>query len=206
MQQLGITGQTRGSRAATGGGTSAASGPARMAARVLVPLALLSLPACVTQNIQFKPPQNYPPAIEPSANDSPLIRLDLLTGTGDGGTGAGDIVLDVTVRDPNVSDALTYRVFRNFQPSDPLVGPVQERAVPSDDDGDGERALRVVLDRGLFTADPCNRVELLVSQRFQTVPNQREPVLEGDLGTRTWFVVADGSVSIDRCSWFHVNP
>jgi hypothetical protein len=77
-------------------GISAAVARGRMPARVCFLLALLSLAACVTQNIQFEPPQNYPPAIEPSANDTPIIRLDLLVEAGDAGT-SGDVVLDVSV-------------------------------------------------------------------------------------------------------------
>ena len=177
-----------------------------MAARLGLVLALLSVPACVTQNIQFEPPLNYPPSIELSADDSPLIRLDLLEGAGDAGTSADtDIVLDVMVRDPNVDDALSYRVFRNFNPL--TVGEVPMLIDADEIPGDGEsveRPLRVVLDRALIPNRPCNRIELFVTSGFQPPPALRDPAIPGDLAVRTWFVVTDGSVGIEACApWFH---
>lgn len=178
-----------------------------MAARLGLVLALLSVPACVTQNIQFEPPLNYPPAIETSADDTPLIRLDGREMPVDGGTAETDIVLDVVVRDPNVTDELFYRVFRNYNPLDEFETP--DMIATGEVLGDGEsvdRPLRIVLDPNLFssTARTCDRLELLVSSGFEASVRLREPATPGDLGAREWFVVNDGSVSIDACSpWFH---
>lgn len=173
-------------------------------------MALLACPlaaSCVTQNVHFEPPQNYPPSIESSRSaQHPLgtiIRLGEAPGANDGGMATESIVLEVDIRDPNVEERLNYSVFLNFDPN--LAIPPLEVARMDLPDANGElvRPVSIVLARTLFSRR-CNRVELFVTGEagFRSPPNQRTPNLAGNIATATWFVVDDraGEVSITDCA------
>lgn len=163
-------------------------------------------PGCVTQNVQFDIPRNFPPSIEsaPTARYpiNEIIDLRGETPGGDTGPGGNSVALDVVVRDPNLDQRLQYKVFLDYDPADPLgVRVIREGTIPP---GSGEtpisRPLTITLDRAIFGGTTCHRVELFVSTGFRPAPRNREPAEDGDLGTATWWVASgSGTVDIGSC-------
>lgn len=165
-------------------------------------IALPTLQAClITQHVQVDPPENFPPAVADPLAPPPGYRpigshislADLEPG--DAGVPTS-IAFEVAVRDPDVDQELQYQVWVNYITGS--ASSLRGRLVP-DDATDADRTVRLLrfdLPRGLLIA--CNRVELRVTSGFQ-FEDPREPDIEGDLGTATWWIVSDRTVSLDEC-------
>lgn len=175
-------------------GTSAASGLARMLVRSTLALASGTLlPACLTQNVQYDAPRNYPPSIESRETArhplNSVIQVPIRV-AGDGGTATSNVIeLHLAVRDPNIDQTLEYRVFVDFNPERPQIDLLQ-RIQP-------DRAVEDGLTRRVDIDIPvtqlgvgmvrCHRIEVLVSSAFRD-DGLRTPVEPGDLATATWWV------------------
>lgn len=172
------------------------------AAPCLVALPLLQ--AClVTQHVQLDPPENFPPSVldplSPPPGYSPIAsHIDLSAiETGDAGVST-TINFEVAVRDPDVGQQLDYAVWINYPTP---TGSATRGRIPPDPAIDSDRRVRTLsftLPINGLAAVACSRIELRVSGGFQFV-DQREPVIEGDIATATWWVVQDGTVPISSC-------
>gem|GEM_PF-2482071 len=192
------------SRAASDRGTRVAC-----SAGVLVSLATLALAGCLTQELQYNAPANWPPAIEtPDAlgsgssvrrlNQVVRIRADQLSGSGDAGP-VTSLRFDVVVRDPDVAQQLAYKVYVDFQRTVNEGAVIAEFLPPISRSlsNRGQRPLSFSVPTSFLREPGCHRVELLVSARFQS-PNPplltgREPLEAGDLGHATWWVATQRS-------------
>lgn len=167
------------------------------------------LPGCLTQNIQFEPPRDYPPSIEtPDTAQFPLNSVirnpEELREDSDGGTGPMmNLPLVFLVRDPNVDQRLDSRVYVDFDPSAPRIteqAPIAP-VLPTVEDR-LTRRVTVNLPTALFAAEGCHRIEVFVSSAFATGVG-RAPVTPGDIGTAVWWVATDanndGQVEMTGC-------
>jgi hypothetical protein len=174
----------------------------RLVRGLSVLIALPTLQAClITQHVQVDPPDNFPPAVADPLAPPPDYRpigshislADLEPGDAGPPT---SIAFEVAVRDPDVDQRLEYQVWVNYITGSPFA--LRGLLVP-DDATDADRTTRLLrfdLPRASLIA--CNRVELRVTSSFQFV-DPREPDIEGDLGTATWWIVSDRTVSLDEC-------
>ena len=194
------------------GGTGVAS-VLRGVSALRLPLAVLPVMAggplavtaggCITQDLHFVPPTNYPPSVEVPADGarpfSEVIRLqaDQLGGGGDAGP-VTSVRLDVLVRDPDVDQELQYKVYVDYQ-----LGVVEDPSIadflparPATGSNRRERRLSIDVPIRALREPGCHRIELLVSERFQSRTADatgREPLVEGDLGTGTWWVATQAT-------------
>ncbi len=184
-------------------------GTAIAVARAAVTAAVWALPAialsgCITQDLQFVPPTNFPPSIEvPERGAYPLdevirLRADEIGGGGDAGA-INTLRFEVLVRDPDVDQELQLLVFVDYQRGITLF-PTGNFFVSPAPSGASDRRVRSVLVqvpvRGeALSRAGCHRVEMLVSQRFgieDGVPT-RDPIADGDVGTATWWVATQAT-------------
>jgi hypothetical protein len=163
-----------------------------------------ALAGCITQDLRFVPPANFPPSIEvPATNAYPLdevirLRADQIGGGGDAGP-INTLRFDVLVRDPDLEQELQYLVFVDYQRGVTLF-PSGQGFVPPAPSSASDRRFRsqpvqVQVRNEALSRAGCHRIELLVSQRFRLeegVPT-REPLIDGDLGTATWWVATQGT-------------
>lgn len=182
-------------------------------------MALLACPlaaSCVTQNVHFEPPDNYPPSIEtPESLPGVQFRLGTVirlseveaAGATDAGAAPDEIELRIEVRDPNVDERLNYRVFVNFDPTIPGPGLEVDQNVilPDSQFPIARRPDPIRVRIADVETQACSRIEILVvgEDGFRRAPNQRQPNLEGDLATATWFVIDDRdgrNVSFSQCN------
>lgn len=159
------------------------------------------LPACLTQHVQYEPPRNYPPSIEsaPAAihplNSVIQLPTELGSATDDGGTASAmSIPLTIDVRDPNLDQRLSYRVFVDYNPADPREPVLEVDIPPTQRTADDRLTRRVDITlpiSGRLSLPECHRVEVFVvglPEGFQNFPNGRLPRVDGDLATATWWV------------------
>ena len=151
------------------------------------------LSGCLTENVQFDLPRNYPPAIE--SPDTALFPLNSVIRNpndleieGDGGTSTLTFIpLQVEVRDANLDDRLQYRIFVDYDPLAPNISDLGDIPPASQMAEDRlRRSVTVNLPVTLVATPGCHRVEMRVSRAFE---GQRSPAEPGDLATATWFVV-----------------
>lgn len=176
----------------------------RLPALALPVVATSPLGGCITQDLTFVPPTNFPPSIEvPTGAAYPLdevirLRADLIGGGGDAGP-INTIVLDIEVRDPDVDQELQYLVWVDYQRGITLfpVGNGFVTPVPSGSVDRRRRAQRVQVPvRNEALSRPgCHRVEILVSERFRNEEGlpTREPLVSGDLASATWWVATQAT-------------
>lgn len=158
---------------------------------------------CVTQDLQFVPPPNFPPSVEvPVGGARPFaeivrLRADRIAGGPDAGPIAS-VRIDVEVRDPDVDQELQYKVYVDYQrgvTDDPVIA----EFLPPRPSGAADRRRRPLsfdVPIRSLREPGCHRIELLVSQRFQPRTSDttgREPLVTGDLGTATWWVATQAS-------------
>ena len=163
----------------------------RSVVSLLLPSAFMgciNIGCLVTDPIEFPEEQNYPPSIATKLTDPhplhQIIRINTDERTADGGV--GELTLGVTVRDPNIDQALVYKVFVDFDQNLPK-SPVAGRGIPAG--SSIERQLEVTLPHGVLgEVDRCHRIELLVSSAFVADHPFRDPVDPNDLATAVWWV------------------
>ena len=164
-------------------------------------VALPILQAClVTQHVQLDPPENFPPSVldplSPPLGYRPIgshIDLSSIEG-GDAGTPT-TIPFEVAVRDPDVDQELLYLVWVNYPAT---TEPARRGELPPDPAMDPDRRVRTLRFNVDASLVPCSRVELRVATNFQFL-DPREPVIEGDIATATWWIVEDRTVPISLC-------
>lgn len=162
------------------------------------------LMGCITQDLHFVPPENFPPSVGvPEGGARPLdavVRLtaDQLSGGGDAGP-LNFLRFDVEVRDPDVDQELQYLLFIDYQRGVTTL-PNGAGFVPAVAQGASDRRsrvfpLQVPVVSSVLREPGCHRVELLVSERFRVVDGvqTREPLTEGDLGTGVWWVATQAT-------------
>jgi len=162
------------------------------------------LAGCLTQDLQFIPPQGFPPTISvPAGGARPLdevIRLtaDQLGGGGDAGP-LNFLRIDVEVLDPDVDEELQYLLYIDYQRGVTLL-PNGAGFVPPGPPGASDRRrrvfpLQVPVVASVLREPGCHRVELLVSERFRVEDGvqTRDPLTEGDLGTAVWWVATQAT-------------
>ena len=161
----------------------------RLRPLVLLALANLVLPACITSDIRLRESENFPPSIESSPTATNPLRTWINfvpTSTTDGGAPEHQAFeLDFVVRDPDVDQSLELLVFVDGRSTGIADGDQIPVAV------DGDRRVRSV---SYSTANiledlrppGCHTIEILVSGSF--LPGRPEPTEPGDLGTAVWWV------------------
>lgn len=166
----------------------------RMSRFLCLLMGIFTMGCLTTEKIDFIPEENFPPSIvsAPGA-EHPLNEigaLDLDAPIPPGGT--TDYVLETVIRDVNVEDTLQYRLFRDAV--DASSSPILSGEIPPEQNQTtGQLLTERPFDRPIpFTLmgapGVCHRFELLVTTEFKNFVEPREPVLEGDLDTATWWV------------------
>lgn len=190
-------------RAAGPGGTRVALGvPVRVLSSA-VALGLVS--GCIIpQQVQIDPPGNTPPSIldlsaRPAGYRPIGSHIDLGDLEGPDGGLPTAITLEALVRDPDIDETLEYQVWVNY-PATPLSVTRVQDFVDADADADPTvRRFRYELPITAVSATACSRVELFITGGFSARGDLRDPVVPGDLGTATWWVVADETVPVSSC-------
>lgn len=167
-------------------------------------LPAIALSGCITQDLRFVPPTNFPPSIEvPVGGAYPLdeviqIRADQLGGGGDAGP-INTLVFDLEVRDPDVDQELQYLVYIDYQRGITLFPNVTGFVQPAPASQTNRRArmqrLLIPVRDSLLREPGCHRIEVLMAERFRIedgVPT-RDPIVSGDLGTATWWVATQAT-------------
>ncbi|WP_236518724.1 hypothetical protein [Sandaracinus amylolyticus] len=168
---------------------------------------MVTLPGCLTQNVQYDVPQNYPPSIESA--DTALFPLNSLIQfpselevEADGGTTTLErIPLRIDVRDPNVEQRLEYRLYIDFDSEAPML--TGNAPIPPNPPS-LRRELEIFVPRTFLEPEGCHRIEVVVSSAFAG-PIGRAPQTQGDVATATWWVVSDtdgiNGVDATVCRW-----
>lgn len=171
---------------------------------LLAALATLPTGCLIPQHVQIDPPGNTPPSIfdlsaRPAGYHPIGGHIDRSDLEGPDGGIPTSITLEALVRDPDVDESLEYQVWVNY-PATPLsITRVQDFVDADDDDDPTVRRFRYELPLSAVSATACSRVELFITGGFSARGELRDPIVEGDLGTATWWVVADGTVPISDC-------
>jgi len=168
-------------------------------------VALGLMPGClIPQQVQIDPPGNTPPSIldlsaRPAGYRPIGSHIDLGDLEGPDGGLPTAITLEALVRDPDIDETLEYQVWVNY-PATPLsVTRVQDFVDADADDDPTVRRFRYELPITAVSATACSRVELFITGGFSARGDLRDPVVPGDLGTATWWVVADETVPVSSC-------
>ncbi len=165
-------------------------------------MSALTLPGClITQPVQFEPPAGSPPSITGATTHEshPLDEIiliqhgDLTPADDGGGTVITPIVVEV--RDPDVDQELAYKVYVDFNPTDPRpANPSGFLPAIGRSPGVDRTRRRLQFDlpnsTGLDT-EGCHRLELRVSGGFR--PDRPDPVRDGDVAIAVWWVATQPS-------------
>jgi hypothetical protein len=159
----------------------------------------VALTGCVAfGKVELPEMPDYPPSLVDGARteypSTGIVELDL-----SGGLSLDPLPLSVVMRDPNLSQTLSYRVFVDGTLSDPNVATF------------GTVAPTMELDRAVTVQVPivglrdvgCHRVELVVTGGFALDGDFRAPALANDFASLVWWVRStDGvttSVDLQEC-------
>jgi hypothetical protein len=146
----------------------------------------------VTEEAQFQQVDNFPPSIESRSGEHPLtevIEIDL-----EKEQPSQSIVFDVQIRDPNVTQTLFLKAFKNND----FTGEIARAEIPPDDPAlvsemeARVRDVQINVPRGPFQVTGCHRLELRVSSNFE-FEAPAEPAQAGDLGTAVWWIFTKDS-------------
>ena len=140
---------------------------------------------CITTNpIDFQTDQNFPPSVvsQPLAefplNEIGQINLDDVVDA--------EMPLEVVIRDPNVDQALQYRIFVDSPPPPEAEFPNFSGTI--DPSGLVERDQTFPIPLELLPAGACHKIELVVVGEFASFVEPRRPVEPGDFDQATWWV------------------
>lgn len=157
---------------------------------LLASCGVLGLPgsACIaTDTIEFDPTENFPPSIisQPEAlfplDEIGLINLD--DGTTD------EVLLQTTIRDPNLSGTLQFRLFLNDLGTATDEGQIE----PS---GFVERDRDFAVPFGSLLPGQCNKIDIVVTSEFAgSAVDPRRPLVPGDFDQAVWWVRATDDAS-----------
>ncbi|MCA9536433.1 MAG: hypothetical protein KC593_22275 [Myxococcales bacterium] len=151
----------------------------------------LALGGCLAlDKVELPEIPDYPPSVIDDF-DSPnpstgILELDF------SGDPLPDPVLMVVVRDPNIAQPLTVRVFIDGLPGESRARVSQEVA-PT---GSVDRDVTVTVPAAQLRLAGCHRMELMVSGEFANGVDQRLPLRTNDFASLVWWVRStDGIVS-----------
>lgn len=165
---------------------------AQFSLRMLALTSSLALTGCLAfDKVELPEIPDYPPSVldhldtpHPSTG---IVELDF---TGGGNT--EPLVLMVVLRDPNISQELTYRVFVDGTPNDSNMV-VSETVAPT---MELDRPVIVNVPIVHLTPVGCHRVELIVSGAFvNTGVDQRLPLRANDFASLVWWVRSTDGVT-----------
>lgn len=143
--------------------------------------------ACVaTDTIEFDPTENFPPSIvsQPEAT-FPLDEIGLIN-LDDGGD---ELLLQTTIRDPNIEETLQFRLFVNNFPI------LQDEIEPS---GFVERDRDFAVPFGNLDPDlGCNQIVLVVTSEFAGSIDLREPAIPGDFDQVVWWLRVENESNLE---------
>jgi hypothetical protein len=143
---------------------------------------------CIATNtIEFEPAENFPPSIisQPLAefplNEIAQINLDDPLPPGE----AGEMPLEVIIRDPNFDQTLEYRIFLDAPEPPAAERPIEEGEIGTT--GFLERPRTFAISYDELAPGECHKIELVVVGAFANFVGRR-PVEEGDVDQATWWV------------------
>ena len=158
----------------------------RMSFALLATFAALCVSCIAGRPIEFSEDENFPPSIV-SAVDAEypsreINQLDL-----DAPVQSPELPLEVVVRDPNIDQTLSYRIFLDSAnpPSNTDIPIEQDEIEPS---GEVERPDVFFIPYDLLTPGVCHKIEVTVSGGFFGFIEPRRPLIEGDVDNRAWWV------------------
>lgn len=167
--------------------------------------ALATVPGClIPQHVQIDPPGNTPPSIvdlsaRPTGYHPIGSHIDLGDLEGPDGGLPNSITLEALVRDPDVDESLEYQIWVNYPATTLSITRVQDFVDADSDDDRTVRHFRFELPLTAVSGPPCSRIELFITGGFSSRGDLRDPIVEGDLGTATWWVVQDDTVLVSTC-------
>lgn len=139
-----------------------------------------------TSPVEFPEDENFPPSvISEEGAQYPLREIGELNL--DVPVEVRELPLEVIVRDPNVDQTLSYRVFVDAETVND--SPILEGTVePFQGEVDRPRTFTVPYEV-LTPAGVCHKIELLVTGAFAPgAVEPRRPAQEGDIDDRTWWI------------------
>lgn len=174
------------------------------AAVALVCSVTLSMGCIITREPNYQDTPNFPPSVEDSPTaDYPMRRViewpPNAMGS-DAGVGGGALRLDAIIREHNIDEDVSWRVFFDYDDGRDAADqePFRSDTLPPEIDTPHERHLEFVVPSSFIDDRPgCHRVELLVSKAF--VGETRAPVTTGDLGLGVWWIVVGDGVDLATC-------
>jgi len=186
----------------------------RSAVRLLLMLASLSctslLSGClITEPLDAPRERNLPPSIRSAASAATLpiptnlesiVSIDLERDTPE--DGPAELLFPVEVRDPNLDQALFYRLFVDFDPEIGRSSPIAGDRIDSTSSLVRELDLTVSF-RDIGAAGVCHKLELRVSSAFVDALPQYDPVDPEDLAVAVWWIrvtdLVNPTVDLSTC-------
>jgi len=171
------------------GGTWIAQLPLRMLALT----SSLALTGCLAfDEVELPEIPDYPPSVVDDMRtpypSTGIVELDFSVDPA-----PDSLQLMVILRDPNISQTLTYRVFVDGQPNEQgLV--VSETVDPTLPVHLMDREVTVEVPIARLRDTGCHRVELIVSGGFGTGVDLRAPALTNDFASLVWWVRSSDTV------------
>ncbi|MFT5356947.1 MAG: hypothetical protein ACI9KE_004174 [Polyangiales bacterium] len=156
-------------------------------------IASTTLMSClVTDSIDNTQPRNLPSSVVTAPGGrNPLDHIVQINRT----EVTEDLEFDVIIRDANVKSTLQTQVFVFRRDGTPSFQ--QLNIIPATMTESVDRSTTIRVPIGFFNAGDCLKVELLVSQEFES--DTRMPVEMGDVHSAVWWVAvtASGGEPID---------
>lgn len=160
---------------------------AQLVSRMFALTSSLALAGCLAfDKVELPEIPDYPPSVLDDVRtpypSTGIVELDF-----SGDPGSDPLALMVVMRDPNISQTLSYRVFVDGTPNEPRLR-VSETVEPT---GEVDREVTVEVPIVHLSMPGCHRVELIVSGGFGTGVDQRAPELTNDFASMVWWVRSD---------------
>ncbi len=172
---------------------------AQLSLRMLALTSSLALTGCLAfDKVELPEIPDYPPSVVDDMRtpypSSGIIELDFSAG---GNT--EPLVLMVVLRDPNISQPLTYRVFVDGSPNNSGIS-VSETVEAT---GELDRPVTVSVPIAALVDElGCHRVELIVSGEFGSGVDPRAPLRTNDFASLVWWVRSSngvGTIDLQTC-------
>jgi hypothetical protein len=150
-------------------------------------LAFAASSGCIaTSPVEFPEDENFPPSvISEEGAQYPLREIGELNL--DVPVEVRELPLEVIVRDPNVDQTLSYRVFVDAETvnSSPII---EDTIEPFQGEVERPNTFNIPYDF-LLPAGVCHKVEVVVTGAFAPgAVEPRRPVEAGDIDNRTWWI------------------
>jgi hypothetical protein len=103
--------------------------------------------------------------------------------------------LTVVLRDPNIRQSLTYRVFVDGTPGEPRLRVSETVEVGENDIAQLDREVTINVPVVYLAPPLCHRIELIVSGEFGNGVDQRQPLRANDFASMVWWVHSTDDVT-----------